>query len=198
MTVKVKGQWKKDTREYNGLDTDTNRKGLIEHPLQRRYAVVLLETSKVEILTQEGGTQVPTINIAHIELVEGDDAEVVASILDGAYQTRTGRAAQRSLFDADDPAANEDAEKILSGALAKKEVKCGATSTHPEHSGDDWICRGLASRPGGDPEEPTSIAAAGAADSGRRELPAAPEFSDQSPDEEPADEVTTRRRRRSS
>jgi hypothetical protein len=197
MTVKVKGQWKKDTREYNGLDVEDVRKELMAHPLQRRYALCLLELSKVEELVQEGGTKVPTISIVHIELTDGDDAAVTQEMLENRFNVRTGRRPQASLFDG--PDVDEDAEKILAGGvLAKREVKCGALATHPEHEGTDWVCRGLASQPGEGPTEGLSIAEAGAADSGRPELPAAPEFSDQTPDDAPADEVTTRRRRKTS
>jgi hypothetical protein len=194
MTVKLKGQWKKDTREYNGLDHEATRKGIIAQPLQRIVVVGVVECTKVEDLVQEGGTRVPTMNFVQIEAVEGDPAVVVQEILDNAFRVRTGRDVQRSLFDVDDPEANEDAAAILAGGgLAKREVKCGATSTHPEHSGDDWVCRGLASAGG----EGVTVVEAGNADSGRRELPAAPEFSDQTPDGDgPTDGGSPRRTRK--
>lgn len=109
MTVKVRGQWKKDTREYNGLDVEPTRKSLIEEPLTRRYGVVLLETAKVETLVQEGGVQVPTVNIVAIEIADGDDAVTLKALLDKLFADRTGRKVDPTLFDGDDPEAMERA-----------------------------------------------------------------------------------------
>lgn len=185
MTVKLKGQWKKDTREYNGLDVEAVRKELLAHPLQRRYAVVLLELSKVEELVQEGGTKVPTISVVHIEVTSGDDETVTKDMLGNLFNVRTGRQPQASLFDSDDAEARSNADRVLAGDISNKiETSCGALEEHEPHEGDGWRCDGRGT-PGGAPsvDESLSIAEAGSADSGRPDIPAAPEFSDQTPDD---------------
>jgi len=193
LTVKIKGTWKKDDKEYNGVDTDVERKAMLEKPLDRRYAVISYDVAKTETLHQDGGVQVHQIALVQIEPVDGDDLTVVREILDNRFRTRTGRGGQPSLFDSSDPDA-VDAAKVLAGNLPKREVKCGALSTHPEHEGTDWVCRGLASTPGEGPTEGLSVAAAGAADSGRADIPPAPEFSDQAPDQPPARRAGGRRK----
>jgi hypothetical protein len=122
MTVKYKAAFKKDTREYDGLDHEPTRKAIISNPLQRIYAVVALDVAKVENMVEQGGALVPQMKIVHIEPQEGDNLIVVREMLDASYRARTGQpgGAQPSLFDQDDPQANADAEhvgNILHGAL---------------------------------------------------------------------------------
>ena len=120
MTVNLKATFKKDQKEYNGLDEDLTRKALIEEPLARRYVVAMIETSKVVKDIEAGGTLVPTVRIISIEVVDGDDAIVAKEMLDKKFKTRTGRNVEPTLFDQDDPQANADAEhvsSILDGAL---------------------------------------------------------------------------------
>lgn len=120
MTVNLKATFKKDQREYNGLDDDVVRKGLIEEPLARRYVVAMIETSKVTKDIEGGGTVSPTVRVISIEVTEGDDAVVVKEILDKLFKVRTGRNVEPTLFDRDDPQANEDAvhvSEILGGML---------------------------------------------------------------------------------
>lgn len=120
MTVNVKATFKKDQKEYNGLDDDPIRKGLIEEPLARRYVVAMIETSKVVKDIEAGGTLVPTVRIISIEVCDGDDAIVAKEILDKVFKSRTGRHVEPTLFDRDDPQANEDAvhvSEILGGVL---------------------------------------------------------------------------------
>ena len=120
MTVKYKASFKKDTREYDGLDHEPTRKGIIANPLQRIYAVVALDVARIENLVETGGQVVPQMKIVHIEPQEGDDLIVVREMLDKSFRERTGQGAQASLFDQDDPQANEDATHvadILQGVL---------------------------------------------------------------------------------
>lgn len=121
MTVKYKASFKKDTRDYDGLDHEPTRKAIIGNPLQRIYAVVALDVAKVENMVDQGGALVPQMKIVHIEPQEGDALIVVREMLDASYRARTGQpGGQASLFDQDDPQANEDATHvadILNGAL---------------------------------------------------------------------------------
>lgn len=121
MTVKYKASFKKDTRDYDGLDHEPTRKAIIGNPLQRIYAVVALDVAKVENMVDQGGALVPQMKIVHIEPQEGDALIVVREMLDASYRARTGQpGGQASLFDQDDPQANEDAvhvSEILAGAL---------------------------------------------------------------------------------
>ena len=162
MTVNLKATFKKDQKEFNGLDQDAVRKGLIEEPLARRYVVAMIETSKVVKDIEAGGTLVPTVRVISIEVTEGDDAIVVKEILDKVFKTRTGRHVEPTLFDSDDPQAVADAEHvsaILNGALPSapsdsdqapdlKPVECGSPTPHEPHSGDGWTCAGV------EPDEP--------------------------------------------
>lgn len=114
MTVNLKATFKKDQKEYNGLDDEPIRKGLIEEPLARRYVVAMIETSKVVKDIEAGGTLVPTVRVISIEVCDGDNAIVVKEILDTLFKTRTGRHVDPTLFDRDDPQANADAEHVSS------------------------------------------------------------------------------------
>ncbi len=137
MTVNVKATFKKDQKEYNGLDDEPIRKGLIEEPLARRYVVAMIETSKVVKDVEAGGTIIPTVRIISIEVCEGDDAIVVKEILDKLFKTRTGRHVEATLFDRDDPQANEDAvhvSEILQGQLPIAPPDSDQT---PDEPGDD-------------------------------------------------------------
>jgi hypothetical protein len=188
VTVKLKGQWKKDSREYNGLDDEANRKSIIGEPLKRFVVVGLVECSKVEELVQDGGTKVPTMNFVQVEVTTGDDAVVVQEIMDKVFRERTGRGSQRSLFDQDDPSAVADAGRVLAGDVGQKiQTSCGALEQHDPHEGDGWACDGAGTNG-------STVAEAGAADSGRREIPAAPEFSDQTPDDDEGPRRGGRRR----
>jgi hypothetical protein len=118
MTVKVKGTWKKDEREYNGLDDETLRKGFEQHPLERHYVVALVQPHKTEIMHSDGGVHVPTVAIVQVEAVTGDDATVVKALLEARFAERTGRhQSEPTLFDRDDEQANADAAKTLRGQL---------------------------------------------------------------------------------
>lgn len=132
MTIKYKGAFKKDTREYDGLDAEDVRKGIIVNPLQRVYAVVALDVAQVVNQVDQGGSLVPQMKIVHIEPQNGDNLIVVREMLDSSFRARTGNGAQASLFDQDDPQANEDAVHvgdILNGALPFIEPTAAGEST---------------------------------------------------------------------
>lgn len=119
MTVNLKATFKKDQKEYNGLDEEQTRKGLIEEPLARRYVVAMIETSKVVKDIEAGGTLVPTVRIISIEVLDGDDAIVAKEMLDKKFKVRTGRDVQPSLFDQDDPDAVRDASEHTPEAVGE-------------------------------------------------------------------------------
>lgn len=90
MTVRISGTFKKDVREYNGLEHII--KQLIDSPLDRHVCVLKVETKKIVRDIADGGTEEPTVQVVHIEPLEGDDAEAAAKLLDAAYRKRTNRA----------------------------------------------------------------------------------------------------------
>lgn len=144
MTVKYKASFKKDTREYDGLDHEPTRKGIIGNPLQRIYAVVALDVAKVENMVEQGGALVPQMKIVHIEPQEGDSLIVVREMLDASFRARTGQGAQASLFDQDDPQANEDAvhvgdilQGIIPPAPAASDQEPDAAPSTEDPPGDD-------------------------------------------------------------
>lgn len=118
MTVKVKSSFKKDQKEFNGLDHPAVVKALVESPLDRVYAVVLLETSKIEQNVEDGGTKVPTIRIVAVEPVDGEDAIQAKTILDRRFKRRTGRDSQPTLFDRED----DGDEPVTAGAVLQGQI----------------------------------------------------------------------------
>lgn len=112
MTVNIKSTFKKDSKEFNGLDDEVIRKGLVEEPLARRYIVAMVETSKVTTDVEGGGIIIPTVRLVSVEVCDGDDAIVVKEILDGRFKRRTGRTVEPTLFDQDDADANADAQHV--------------------------------------------------------------------------------------
>ncbi|HET8643238.1 MAG TPA: hypothetical protein VFM37_14975 [Pseudonocardiaceae bacterium] len=95
MTVKIAAKWKKDERGYNGLESILH--GLVDDGLNRRYAVVLLETVRVTREIADGDVEIPTVRIVHIEPLDGEVAAVAKRLLDEAYRARAGNAPQDQL-----------------------------------------------------------------------------------------------------
>ena len=86
MTVKIRGQWKKDDREYNGLESIAGQ--LLKKPLEDRYAVLKYRVGTVEIDVKGGGTRTPKIDIEHIEPLDGDDADAAEMLMDKLFAAR--------------------------------------------------------------------------------------------------------------
>lgn len=106
MTVNIKAAFSKDEREFNGLEAI--RAELVKDPHNRRVIVGVVETSKITVDIEDGGTETPTIRFVQVEVLDGDDASQARGMMDAAFRTRTGRSdsAQPSLLDGNDPAAS--------------------------------------------------------------------------------------------
>jgi hypothetical protein len=96
VSVAIAAQWKKDEREYNGLDCIANE--LMEDPHRRRRACITYETVRITEDVADG-TRQPTVRILAIEPVDNEDAETVGHIMDRRFTERTGRGMQDSLLD---------------------------------------------------------------------------------------------------
>lgn len=98
MAVNVQATFKKDEREYNGLEGA--REDFIETPLERRTIVATVEVTRITRDISDGGTETPTVRMVNVEVLSGMDALTARKLLDAAYHERTGQTAPPpSLFD---------------------------------------------------------------------------------------------------
>lgn len=102
MTVKIKGTFAKDAREYNGLDDGGDvYKGLVKEPLNRVVVVGVVETSKITNNVERGGLEEVQVRFVSLEAMRGDAIVTARELHDQRYKERTGRDdQQRSLFEA--------------------------------------------------------------------------------------------------
>jgi sirohydrochlorin ferrochelatase len=121
-------------REFNGLDRIADQ--LIDQPRGTRYAVVAYEVKRVTDEIDEG-VEIPTVQISHIEPVDGVQAERVREILGERYQDRTGKSLEGdpTLFDVapGESGPDSDAERV------------------PEPSGDELMARRAERKAAGQP-----------------------------------------------
>lgn len=104
MTVLIKGTFKRDEREFNGLEAIHEE--LCEKMLDRHVIVAVIETHKVT--KDSAGTVTPTVRLLQIEPLDGEAADQARELLDKAYAGRTGAPPPPpSLFD-HFPADRED------------------------------------------------------------------------------------------
>lgn len=98
MAVNVQASFKKDEREYNGLEGA--REDFIESPLERRIIVATVEVTRIMRDVSDGGTETPTVRMVNVEVLGGEDALTARKLLDAAYHERTGQTAPPpTLFD---------------------------------------------------------------------------------------------------
>lgn len=98
MAVKMSAQLTRAQREFNGLDRIADQ--LIDQPRGTRYAVVAYSVKRVTDEVDEG-VEIPTVQISHIEPVDGVQADRVRDILAERYADRTGKSLEGdpTLFD---------------------------------------------------------------------------------------------------
>jgi hypothetical protein len=98
MAVQIKGTFKRDERENNGLEGI--REDLIRTPLERHTIVGTIEVTKIVRDVADGGVETPTVRLVSVEPLSGDDALTAKKMLDAAYHERTGQTAPpATLFD---------------------------------------------------------------------------------------------------
>lgn len=136
MAVKMSAQLTRAQREFNGLDRIADQ--LIDQPRGTRYAVVAYEVKRVTDEIDEG-VEIPTVQISHIEPVDGSDADRVRGILADRYHDRTGKSldGDPTLFDvvpgdgqgddADGPPEAE-ADELMARRKERKEARLPAFS----------------------------------------------------------------------
>lgn len=106
MAVLISGTFRKDDREFNGLERVTET--LIKHPYVRHVVVGVIETTQIVRDIQAGGVETPRVRFVHIEaLDEATGADQAKRILEAAYTARTGAQPDTSLFDHDQVGEND-------------------------------------------------------------------------------------------
>jgi len=113
VSVKIRAQYTRDTRLFNGLDSIEAK--MMADPVTRVLAVVVIEVAKTNIDHLNGGQKSITVNVAEIEPVFDGDAREARQLLERAYKTRTGSPSAPTLFgdpkdDPDEETAADDAE----------------------------------------------------------------------------------------
>jgi hypothetical protein len=111
-TVNIQGTFKKDNREFNGLESVAS--DLTTRPHDRVIVIGIVETRKITQDVADGGTEAVTVRFTALEPVAGQAAIDARAMLDKAYSERTGRSAPPdTLFD--DVATDPGSEPELSG-----------------------------------------------------------------------------------
>lgn len=126
MTIKISGTFKKDQREYNGLEAIA--KTLAEYPLDRVYVVGVIETKKITKNVDDGGTEDVTIRFVQIEALGDDAGRTVKELLQTAFKERVGRdeGPQEPLPIGEDGAATErPKDEWLDGGKPVKAARRG-------------------------------------------------------------------------
>lgn len=90
MTVRIAAQFTKDERDRNGLIPAAGAIAKERHDWTG-YAVAKLDCVRVTDEVKDGGVEIPTVGIRHIELLDGEQADAVAKLLAQAYEARTGK-----------------------------------------------------------------------------------------------------------
>jgi len=98
MAVRIKGTFRKDTKEYDGLGAISEE--IVANPLQRVTVIAELEVDKFETDVKGGGIRTPKMEYVSMEVMRGDDLVVARKLRDAAYHERTGQTAPPpTLFD---------------------------------------------------------------------------------------------------
>lgn len=99
MAVNMSSSFKKDDREYNGLEAIAET--LTGDPLTRHVVVGIIETIRITRNVADGGTETPTVRFVHIEALSGGDEDQARAMLARSFKERTGRTDEApTLFDA--------------------------------------------------------------------------------------------------
>lgn len=109
MSVNISGTFRKDDRQLNGLESVAE--DLIEDPLTRHVVVGIVETKRIVKDISDGGTETPTVRLVQIEPLDGEAADDAQTLMEKAFQARTGHEYQGALFDRDrddDPDDSKD------------------------------------------------------------------------------------------
>ncbi|MEU8264444.1 hypothetical protein AB0C02_27960 [Micromonospora sp. NPDC048999] len=142
MAVKMSAQLTRDKREFNGLDRIADQ--LIDQPRGTRYAVVAYTVKRVTDEVDEG-VEIPTVQINHIEPVDGVQADRVRELLAERYQDRTGKSldGDPTLFDVVEPVDGGErqvpeagADELLAEHREQREARASAAAA-PEFSGGE-------------------------------------------------------------
>lgn len=130
--VGISAKFRKDTEVYDGLTAIEHL--LISKPHDRRLIVALVQTKRIttELAT---GTVTPTIELVHVEALDGDARDMGQKLLDEQFRERTGGTVelpQDQLPLDDGPVAERPKDEWLDPAATEtKPAKRGARTTPP-------------------------------------------------------------------
>ena len=85
--VNIKGTFKKDERPNNGLEAVAA--DLTSRPHERRIVVALVRPVRT-VIDHADGTQTPTVQFDHIEVLEDDAGKEAWELMAARYEERTG------------------------------------------------------------------------------------------------------------
>ena len=105
--VHVAASWSKDEKKYNGLEAIA--KELVDNPLQEHYIICKVTTKRITRDISEGGAEIPTVWLKHVEvmLTPGDE-KAAKKLFDKACQKRLGELPQATLFEDVNPEDEDD------------------------------------------------------------------------------------------
>lgn len=145
MTVKIAGQFTKDTRDRNGL-TPISGQIIAGEEDWTGYAVVRLEWARTSKERRDGGVPHPTVAVVHIEPVNGDDTDPIRELLTRLYETRTGRTPLPLDMAADADAETADVHRVAAertdpfyGGPLKGDVDLLDDGPVAERKPDEWL-----------------------------------------------------------
>lgn len=138
MAVKISAQLTRERREYNGLERIAEQ--VIAQPRGTWYAVVALTVKRVSEEIDEG-IEIPTFQLAHIEPVDGVQADRVREMLGERYTDRTGKSmeADPGLFDVVDGEARvpePSGDELLAEHREARAARSGAPAAEFSGGGD--------------------------------------------------------------
>lgn len=88
MATNIKAKFKKDETDNDGLFGATGE--FVDKPYERRLVVGIVRPVRI-VRDLDDGTETPTVQFDHVEVLEGDDAKEALELLAHKFEQRTGR-----------------------------------------------------------------------------------------------------------
>lgn len=84
--VRIAAQFVGEERSMNGLNGIVEE--LLEDPREEHYIVAKVKVRRITEDIEDGGIRTPTVNLVHIEPLDGKDGETAHRLLQKAYLAR--------------------------------------------------------------------------------------------------------------
>jgi hypothetical protein len=88
-TVKLAAKLADDKQDRNGLEAIAD--DILADHTGRWIVAAIIEPVRITEEIAKGGVKTPTVRVVHIEPMLGDNTEAVRALINGAYESRTGR-----------------------------------------------------------------------------------------------------------